>query len=987
MKQVTVPCVIALLLILTPVAVGEELPQIGRIHLKDFQQPVGPAVPRQGVLRRPRMRPGYEELADALRSSWPHAAMAHLAMGADPDAADESGTPVLFSVIRRGKVETVNDFLRAGANPNGKDAYGRTPLHYAVSHGSVEVVRLLLKYGASTRLLNKNGEPPLHNAIRRGDLPVLSALLEAGAHPGFKTPENDPPVFQAVWERDPDAISKLLQYGANPSAKRKDGDPVLHYAIWCGQLPVIETLLQAGAGPDQQDEDGAPAMFAAVRSGKPEIVKLLIQYGAKLNARNKRGDTPLHSAVWYGKPEVVETLLLAGADPNQADASGETALHDAAWRRQVALARLLLEFNASRTQKDKNGVTPLDRANKSGNAELVRLFNEEKIQVRKSVAVQQLKPQPPQQLKPQPPEIAKPQPFTPPVIRRKPDAVFGDDRFSSGPGQAIVYSPNSRQLIAGDEDGSIRFFDAQSGQLKNVIAAHQDSVQGLAFIPGSHILVSASAGSEIKFWNIDTGAELLRLHNAHWGQGKALAVSSDGRWLSTGWDVWRIKSIQPLELAPEGRRVISPERRVGVLWSFFTPGSRYLVLSRNFAGIWVWDLEKDTLKPVAALNQKTVKEIRWKDLAGVADKGQAAGEDLLAIATDQYTLLTGNAKDLSVAARHLKHVAPSARALAYSGNGQFLASTGYGSRLKIFDIENNRMMPFGGHTAAVLAVAASPDGKLIASGGNDKTVRIWQRKSQKLLQEIPIGDYVYSLCFAAGGDVLAVGDNGGKVHLWDMQKKTRRTLATSGRVTDLAWHAGSNTLFSLGFEIAAIDVEQHEIKARISAIESQQGTLAVSPDGRLIVGSARTMAAGETYKLPPAWTLDGGELIPLKDVFNRAMSHSYMINAVAFSPDSRLMASSSQGAIQLCDIRTRKPVTGKMCGHQYSISNLRFSPDGKWLASSSWDGTARLWSVATGQQKFVFDADAGRVSWVCFTPAGDLVTANWNGTVHLWELP
>ena len=35
----------------------------------------------------------------------------------------------------------------------------------------------------------------------------------------------------------------------------------------------------------------------------------------------------------------------------------------------------------------------------------------------------------------------------------------------------------------------------------------------------------------------------------------------------------------------------------------------------------------------------------------------------------------------------------------------------------------------------------------------------------------------------------------------------------------------------------------------------------------------------------------------------------------------------------------------------------------------------------------VIDADVDRVSCVDFTTDGQLVTANWDGTVHLWDLP
>ncbi len=380
------------------------------------------------------------------------------------------------------------------------------------------------------------------------------------------------------------------------------------------------------------------------------------------------------------------------------------------------------------------------------------------------------------------------------------------------------------------------------------------------------------------------------------------------------------------------------------------------------------------------------KTITRKDLAAAVDIGKSKPADLLALGSDQYTVVTAAPEVLEAFSKTVHAVTSYVRAMACSPDGQYLATLGYDSRIDVYDLENKKQKyKHDGHTAAVLAVAASPDGKLIASGANDKTARIWDRKTGKQLAKVPTQSFVYSVCFSPDSRLLAIGDDSSSLYLWDVKDRSLQTYSTSGRITDLAFDARGEVLVSLGFEVHVLDVKTRKTRVKVSAANAGQGTLALSPDG-LVVTGVLAMSAGETFKVPYAWTLDGETLTEKKDLFSKAMGHRSFIESVAFSPDGSVLAASSNSAIRLWDMKKRKPIGRKMCGHTYSVGDLKFSPDGKWLASASWDGTARIWAISSGRQAIVLDADVDRVSCVDFTPDGQLLTANWDGTVHLWDL-
>ncbi len=119
------------------------------------------------------------------------------------------------------------------------------------------------------------------------------------------------------------------------------------------------------------------------------------------------------------------------------------------------------------------------------------------------------------------------------------------------------------------------------------------------------------------------------------------------------------------------------------------------------------------------------------------------------------------------------------------------------------------------------------------------------------------------------------------------------------------------------------------------------------------------------------------------------------IFAVAFSPDSQLIAAAEyNGNIYIGRVADKR-IPLVLTGHRNWVWSVAFSPDGRVLASASQDATVRLWDVATGQALHVLQADNYHILSLSFSPvmidlpsgaAYVLATAHGDGSIRWWNV-
>src|SRR5262249_28631367 len=114
-------------------------------------------------------------------------------------------------------------------------------------------------------------------------------------------------------------------------------------------------------------------------------------------------------------------------------------------------------------------------------------------------------------------------------------------------------------------------------------------------------------------------------------------------------------------------------------------------------------------------------------------------------------------------------------------------------------------------------------------------------------------------------------------------------------------------------------------------------------------------------------------------------AHTDMVWALTFSPDGRTLASGSwDGTVKLWDVASGALVwSGRHASHMHILA---FAPDGRTLASSGPDASVRLWDVQGGMQLQTLPHPAS-VIWVTWSPDGRLLASgDVEGSIRLWKV-
>lgn len=467
-----------------------------------------------------------------------------------------------------------------------------------------------------------------------------------------------------------------------------------------------------------------------------------------------------------------------------------------------------------------------------------------------------------------------------------------EGRSFIGPAGCLAYSPDGRSFVTcATKNQSLELWDTVTRRRVRTFAGNPSDMVFVGFSPDGRKLVTGGMDG-VRLWHVGKSEPLgPPLPDQREGSHSifAAAFSPDGRTIAAvGSDGFiRLWDAETRELL--GRPFRGSPFRLSSL--AFSPDGKTLATGGEDSMVRLWNLRSD--QPLAR---------RFEEEGG--KKGIQI--ENMALSPNGRRLATSNGTG-----EVLMWDVESGRRFGPPLTGQHMAFNSSGSRLttvdvtgravRIWDTATGRLVQQGAidvHEPMDIDILFSPDGRRVISVQPDGASRVWDTATQKLVAQVP-AKLKMPAFFAASsrnGAVLALASLNDPIQLWD---------TTAGRLL---------TKIELGRDVLCFSLALSPDGSRLAAGTLGGGILLWDTATRKLLGRIKTRPLVEGI-FP-----QGKEII---------------VSGLAFSPDGNFLASGSEEAVRLWDVRTRQ-LLGELLGPRPGsevIRNLSFSQDGRSLVA------------------------------------------------------
>lgn len=391
-------------------------------------------------------------------------------------------------------------------------------------------------------------------------------------------------------------------------------------------------------------------------------------------------------------------------------------------------------------------------------------------------------------------------------------------RGHTGAVSSVAFSPDGKYILSGSYDGTLRMWDAHSGQpIGSPLMGHKSSerILAVAFSPDGNNFVSGSADSTLQRWEMNGPVPVGPPLKGHSGEVVSVTYSPNNKqiassshdWTIRLWDaqsgqqinqVFKIQGASdkgplPVIFSLDGRQIISGSADKTILRWDVQSGKRIGEPMAGHTGrVSALALTPDGRQIVSGSYDGTLRH--WDIQSGVAirPRFRGIGDQIVSIALtrDGGQIISGsnngrirfwNGQTSEPLRWAYEGRADSITSLDLSPDGRRIIAGSGDSTLGLWDVTSGRpiVFPIQGHSKPVTCITLSQDGGMIASASLDRTIRTWDAHTG-----YPIGGNIdsgtsvpVSLALSDDTSKLAGIYSNGTVCVWSLKNWSRELLS------------------------------------------------------------------------------------------------------------------------------------------------------------------------------------------------------------------
>lgn len=368
---------------------------------------------------------------------------------------------------------------------------------------------------------------------------------------------------------------------------------------------------------------------------------------------------------------------------------------------------------------------------------------------------------------------------------------------------AVSVTPNSKQIISGSLDKTIKVWNLETGNELFTFTGHNQSLTDVVVTPDGKQVISASYDKTIKVWNLKKAESIFtrtKEYNVNTGYIESLrkiAITPDGKLAIScaeyGIEYWNLQTrektyshntgrINNLAVTHNGKLVISDWGELKV-YNFETRENLFNLQGINLIeNYYALAVTPDGKQAISDCRLRTIQVWNLNKKKRFLDKFIPVILFIVGIITVCLIII----KVLINLDRENW-----VNSIAVTPNGKWVISGSSDKKIKVWSlykwegflkflhklIPAKQLFTLTGHGDRVNALAVTPDSNRLISGSNDKTIKVWSLETAKeLFTLIGHTDWVNDVAVTPNGKCVISASSDHTLKVWDL--KTQKIIAS-----------------------------------------------------------------------------------------------------------------------------------------------------------------------------------------------------------------